>query len=216
MTKNNNKLSCYEPLPNEPKYLFARFIIYRDLGPARTYSKAVEKIKNQTESYFYEKNKNVTINALMKNAEKWFYTARCELYDADQLLQEIQDNKEKHHEINQILIVNFEAIIKYCNNLIKEIIDGPKKSNGENYSIMSIIKMLHDVTLILKNANEQLRLCCGLSTTNNDVNLEGLLDVKGLIDVNAEVIDNTSTIDEIKEIDKELAELYEPTNRTHD
>ena len=214
MSKKNN-LSCYEPLPNEPKYLFARFTTYRDLGPARTYKKAVETIKNHTDSQYYDRNKNVTPEALRKNAENWFYKARCELYDADQTMQEIQDNKEKYHEINQILILNFEAVIKYCNNLIKEIIEGPTKNNGEKYSIMSIIKMLHDVTLILKNANEQLRLCCGLSTTNNDVNFEGIMNMDGFIDIAAEITDETSTIDDLKEIDKTLAELYEPDNETN-
>ena len=77
--------------------------------------------------------------------------------------------------------------------------------------------MLHDVTLILKNANEQLRLCCGLSTTNNDINLDGLVNMNGYIDVNAEVVETKSTIELIKEVDEEFADLYgidKQTNNT--
>ena len=62
--------------------------------------------------------------------------------------------------------------------------------------------MIYEVTITLKIINEQIRLCYGYSTTNNDVKING--------EITTVEVESTDTLEMIREVDEELADLYEP------
>lgn len=205
MTKNNNKLSCYEPLPREPQTSFQKFIIYRDLPPhERSLTKAAEQIAMSKNEQNIKKIKS-SLDNLSSN---WCWVERCKIYDADKQLKLAKKKDGKFNELNDVLLDNVEGLIKYANNLLGEVIRGATKDNGEPYSLITRIKMSKDVSSLLKEAHELLCNLCGRPSTYTSFEFDGNLDV------NAEVVETKSTIELISEVDKEFADLYDNNNRT--
>ena len=166
--------------------MFNRFLVFRDLGPQRTLKKAYEKIiENPKLSQECRADEKFTFEAIKKNSQNWQWVARAELFDANNLLKQQTENEEKYKETTNELITQMNIIVKFLNNVLNSIFQGPTKVDGTPYALPTVIKMIKDVVEILKVCNEQIRLCCGYSTTNNDVN------VAGAIEVEAEVIDVT-------------------------
>ena len=166
--------------------MFKRFLVFRDLGPQRTLKKAYEKIiENPKLSQECRADEKFTFEAIKKNSQNWQWVARAELFDANNLLKQQKENEDKYKETTNELITQMNIIVKFLNNVLNSIFQGPTKVDGTPYALPTVIKMIKDVVEILKVCNEQIRLCCGYSTTNNDVN------VAGAIEVEAEVIDVT-------------------------
>ena len=125
------------------------------------------------------------------------------MHDTDKLTEQREKHKKEFEEINQVLIESFKLIIYSCKNRLEDLNDGiALKVNGEPYSLRSLILMTSDITLTLKTANEQIRLCYGLSTDNKNIKFDG--------EVNKKLNVTTNTLDMIKEVDEDLADLYEP------
>lgn len=207
MTKNNNKLSCYEPLPRESQDSFNKFIIYRDLQQHdRSVRKVTEILCNFGESGIFD---NKLFKSLQKLCTKWCWIERCKIYDADKQLKLAKKKDGKFNELNDVLLDNVEGLIKYANNLLGEVIRGATKDNGEPYSLITRIKMSKDVSSLLKEAHELLCNLCGRPSTYTSFEFDGNLDV------NAEVVETKSTIELISEVDPEFADLYDNNNRTN-
>ena len=203
MAKNNNKLSCYEPLPREPQDSYQKFTTYRDLPPhERSLTKAAATLTKDN-----QKQKKL-INSMKQLCVKWCWVERCKIYDADKQLKLARKKDGKFNELNDILLDNVEGLIKYANNLLGEVIKNPTKDNGEPYSLITRIKMSKDVSSLLKEAHELLCNLCGRPSTYTSFEFDGSLDV------NAEVVETKSTIELISEVDPEFADLYDNNNRT--
>ena len=69
------------------------------------------------------------------------------------------------------------SLIKYANNLLGQIIKNPKKDNGDEYSLMTKIKMTKDVSALLKEAHELLCNLCGRPSSYSSYEFDGLIDV---------------------------------------
>ena len=72
---------------------------------------------------------------------------------------------------------------------------------GEEYSLKTKTEMKRNLILNLKDLNEMFRLCSGLSTTNNDVNLSGFVEMQSKADI------NLNPFKEAEEYDDELDDL---------
>ena len=194
-----------KPMKGESAKMFARFQIYDNLPPhERNLQKVVDIInKNRQKSAKSKTTKKITYAAVEGSSTKWFWQERSQLHDIDKRLEQLEKDRTNFNKTNKQVIENLRDIINHCNKLIHEIMANPLKVNGEPYSLASKIKMLYEITNTLKIANEQTRLCYGYSTTNNDVKLNA--------DINTKIESkSTNTIEIIREVDKELADLYEP------
>jgi len=165
-----------KPMKGESAKMFARFQIYLKLAPEERSYRKVAEILNEKSNHKNSQNVNnrqkVTEETLRKNAEKWCWKIRAELYDADMRIQQMEKDKAEFNAITDEIIQSYKSIVTQCKNMVQEIAEKPYKTNGEPYSLASKIKMLYELGATLKVANEQVRLAYGYSTTNNDINID--------------------------------------------
>lgn len=197
-----------KPMKYESADSFQKFTIFDNISPdKRTIKKAAEislekeGMSNSDETYETLLKKRVS--AFENLSARWFWIERSLMHDTDKLTEQREKHKKEFEEINQVLIESFKLIIYSCKNRLEDLNDGiALKVNGEPYSLRSLILMTSDITLTLKTANEQIRLCYGLSTDNKHIAFEG--------EVNKKLTMTKNTLEKIKEVDEELADLYEP------
>ena len=168
-------LSCYEALPKEPQSSFNKFIIYRDLKPhTRSVRRVCEIICDYDKTGIFD---NKLYKSLQRLCTKWHWIERVKLYDADQQLKLAKKREDNFDEMSNVLLDNVEGLIKYANNLLGQIIKNPKKDNGDEYSLMTKIKMTKDVSALLKEAHELLCNLCGRPSSYSSYEFDGLIDV---------------------------------------
>lgn len=197
-----------KPMKYESADSFHKFTIFDDISPnERTIEKAAE-ISLEEEGVTksdedYETLLKKRTSSFTNLSARWFWIERSLIHDTDKLTEQRQKHKKEFEDVNQILIDSFKQVIHLCKNRLDALNDDiVLKANGQPYSIMSLIKMTYDITLTLKTANEQIRLCFGLSTDNKHIAFNG--------EVNKKLTVTKNTIDKIREVDEELADLYEP------
>lgn len=198
-----------KPMKGESSKVFKRFMIYRNLSPdVRTIEKTAdiilqdEGMKKSDENY--ESAHKKMVSSLGNSSSKWFWVARSLMYDNDLLIKEQLEHDKEFKEVNRELIDNFKEIIHYCNKQLNDLNNGVvKKSDGGDYSAMTLSKMVSDIAFTLKTSNEQIRLCFGRSTDNKHVNMDANVNttVSGKVDVDVK-------LDEMME----LADLMENMN----
>ena len=164
LVKKNKKdnLSCYEPFPREPTGSFEKFLFYRNLPDE-----------------FKKIHKSIQVLCT-----KWCWVDRCRLYDADRQLELAKKKDGKFDELSDVLLGNVEGLIKYANNLLKEVIENPVKVDGDEYSLASRIRMSKDVTSLLNSSHELLCNLCGRPSSYKNVEFKGEAEVKTGITVN--------------------------------
>ena len=164
-----------KPMKGESAKMFSRFQIYLKLAPEERSYRKVAEILNSTKYDDFEGNRKnrrkISVTTIENNAQKWCWKIRAELYDADRRIQQMEKDKEEFNAINDEIIKSYKSIVTQCKIMVQEIAEKPFKTNGEPYSLASKIKMLYELSVTLKVANEQVRLSYGYSTTNNDVKL---------------------------------------------
>lgn len=177
MVKNNKKdnLSCYEPFPREPTGSFEKFLFYRNL-PAheRSTRKVAEHYAiGKTSAEFKKIHKSIQVLCT-----KWCWVDRCRLYDADRQLELAKKKDGKFDELSDVLLGNVEGLIKYANNLLKEVIENPVKVDGDEYSLASRIQMSKDVTSLLNSSHELLCNLCGRPSSYKNFEFNGNASVE--------------------------------------
>ena len=172
MTKKNKKdgLSCYEPFPREQPNSFEKFLVYRDLpSHERSTRKVAEKFAiGKSASEFKKIHRNIE-----KLCTKWCWVERCKIYDAERHLELAKKKDGKFDELSDVMLSNVEGLIKYTNNLLKEVIKNPVKSDGDEYSLMSRIQMSKDVTSLLSSSHELLCNLCGRPSSYKNFEFNG-------------------------------------------
>lgn len=197
-----------KPMKGESAKSFHKFTIFDNISPnERTIEKTAEIILEQQgvtkndKNYQTELKKMIT--SLTNLSTRWFWIERSLMHDSDKLVEERNKHQKEFDEINITLIESFKLVIFSCKQRLEDMNNGLiVKSNGETYSPLSLVKMTYDITLTLKTANEQIRLCFGYSTDNKNIKFDG--------EVNKKLNVTTNTLDMIKEVDEDLADLYEP------
>lgn len=146
------------------------------------------------------------INSLKQLCSKWCWVERCKIYDADQQLKLAKKRETNFDELSGVLLDNVEGLIKYANNLLGEVIKNPVKENGEQYSLVTRIKMSKDVSSLLKEAHELLCNLCGRPSTYSSFEFDGL------IDVNATVMEEETEEEKLEKYAKYFKQLGPATN----
>lgn len=177
------QLSCYEPLPHEPAKSFNEFTGIRDRKPhKRTYRLVAEdnlKAKGIIKTHNnYNNELKKELNRLLKLSEKWRWQERFKLYDIDKQIELIKKRDDTFYGMNKALLDIVEGLIKYANNLLAELINGnATKKNGDEFSLGTKIKMLNEITSVIKTANELLCNLCGRPSDYKKVELDGDIGV---------------------------------------
>lgn len=186
-------MSCYKPFPREPQNSFEKFLVYRDLpSHERSTRKVAEKFAvGKSDSEFKKIHRNIE-----KLCTKWCWVDRCRLYDADRHLEVAKKKDSKFNELSDVMLDNVEGLIKYANNLLKEVIRNPVKVDGDEYSLGSRIRMSKDVTSLLNSSHELLCNLCGRPSNYDKV----IVDAKAKVEQDVKV---EKSLDEIKEENKE-------------
>lgn len=206
MTKK--KKTYDKPMKGESAKSFKKFKIYDNLPPERRSIEQVAELILEEEGVSksdsdYSTNIKKLISSLHNLSARWFWEIRSSLHDSDKLLKEAEEHEKEFKEVNATLIECFKMIISSCEKRLLTLTNGaPLKNDGNPYGVTTIVKMLYDITLTLKIANEQIRLCFGLPTDNTKVYHEA--------NVRTVAVDSTDTLEMIREVDEELADLYEP------
>ena len=181
MTEKKKDMSCYEPFPREPQNSFEKFLVYRDLpSHERSTRKVAEHYSvGKTPSEFKRIH-----GSMQKLCTKWHWVDRCRLYDADRQLELAKKKDGKFDELSDVLLGNVEGLIKYANNLLKEVIQNPVKVDGDEYSLASRIQMSKDVTSLLNSSHDLLCNLCGRPSSYKNVEFKGEAEVKSEVTVN--------------------------------
>lgn len=179
----NQNLSCYEPLPHEPAKSFNEFAQIRDRKPhKRTYRLVAEdtlKSKGLTKNdKNYNREIKKEISRLTSLSNKWRWQERFKLYDLDKQIELIKKRDDTFYGMNRTLLDIVEGLIKYANNLLAELINGNAvKKNGDEFSLGTKIKMLNEITSIIKTANELLCNLCGRPSEYAKLDINADVDI---------------------------------------
>lgn len=176
-----NGMSCYEPFPREPQNSFEKFLAYRDLPSHERSARKVAEQYSVGKSPAEFKKMHASIQRL---CTRWHWVDRCRLYDADRQLELAKKKEGKFNELTDVMLVNVEALIKYGNNLLNEVINKPVYGDGDEYSLSSRIQMSKDVTSLLNSSHELLCNLCGRPSSYKNVEFKGEAEVKTGITVN--------------------------------
>ena len=209
---NEQQLSCYEPLPHEPAKSFNEFTNIRDRKPhKRNYRIVAEDnlrakgVSKSQDNYNRELKKEY--NRIAKLSERWRWQERFKLYDLDKQIELIKKRDDVFYGMNKTLLDIVEGLIKYANNLLAELINGnATKKNGDEFSLGTKIKMLNEITSIIKTANELLCNLCGRPSDYKEINVNGALDI-GKKETDEEKMERAKEY--FKTIEKEMREETE-------
>lgn len=179
----NKQLSCYEPLPNEPAKSFNEFAQIRDRKPHKRTYRLVAEDNIQTKGIIkthknYNRELKKELNRILKLSEKWRWQERFKLYDLDKQIELMKKREYTFYGMNKTLLDIVEGLIKYANNLLAELINGNAvKKNGDEFSLGTKIKMLNEITSIIKTANELLCNLCGRPSEYAKLDINADVDI---------------------------------------
>ena len=172
--------------------------IYMDLPPKeRTISKTIEiyygVTKNDKE---YKKLLSQTTNL----SSRWLWKQCAEINDAEKRIEQLKLKAKHTEDVNELVLKIIEDELYNTKDMLKEV-NTAINIKGEEYSLKTKTEMKRNLILNLKDLNEMFRLCSGLSTTNNDVNLSGFIEMQSKADI------NLNPFKEAEEYDNELDDL---------
>ena len=172
--------------------------IYMDLPPKeRTISKTIEiyygVTKNDKE---YKKLLSQTTNL----SSRWLWKQCAEINDAEKRIEQLKLKAKHTEDVNELVLKIIEDELYNTKDMLKEV-NTAINIKGEEYSLKTKTEMKRNLILNLKDLNEMFILCSGLSTTNNDVNLSGFIEMQSKADI------NLNPFKEAEEYDDELDDL---------
>ena len=157
--------------------------IYMDLPPKeRSLPKTIEIYYGVTKS---NQNYNKLLSKTKALSARWLWKQCAEINDAEKRIEQLKKKAEHTDDVNELILKIIEDELYYTKDMLKEV-NTAINIKGEEYSLKTKTEMKRNLILNLKDLNEMFRLCSGLSTTNNDVNLKAFMEVdaKANIDLN--------------------------------
>lgn len=165
-------LTCYEPLDGESDNSFSKFVIYRDMDP---HERNVGSVASRLSELGDGRAVKAIESSLRNLASRYHWADRASLFDAEKQMQLIKYRDSKFYELNEVLLNNVTGLIKYANNLLRDIV-----ASEDSAGLDERIRMSKDVTSLLKDAHVLLCNICGRPSNYNKVdgNLAINADVK--------------------------------------
>ena len=157
--------------------------IYMDLPPKeRSLPKTIEIYYGVTKS---DREYNRLLSKTKNLSSRWLWKQCAELNDAEKRIEQLKLKAKHTEDVNELVLKIIEEELYNTKDMLQEV-NHAINIKGEEYSLKTKTEMKRNLILNLKDLNEMFRLCSGLSTTNNDVNLKAFLEVdaKANIDLN--------------------------------
>ena len=172
--------------------------IYMDLPPKeRSLPKTIEIYYGVTKS---DREYNRLLSKTKNLSARWLWEQCAEINDAEKRIEQLKKKAKHTEDVNEVILTIIENEIYKIKDMLEEV-NTATNLKGEAYSLKTKIEMKRNLILNLKDVNEMFRLCSGLSTTNNDVNLKAFLEVEAKADI------NLNPFKEAEEYDDELDDL---------
>ena len=172
--------------------------IYMDLPPKeRTLSKTIEIYYGVTKS---DQDYNKLLSKTKNLSARWLWKQCAEINDAEKRIEQLKLKAKHTEDVNELVLKIIEDELYNTKDMLKEV-NTAINIKGEEYSLKTKTEMKRNLILNLKDLNEMFRLCSGLSTTNNDVNLSGFIEMQSKADI------NLNPFKEAEEYDDELDDL---------
>ena len=162
-------------MKGESDKMHHRFEVFN--GPGQRDYKKTADILNDEMSEMSENgtpHRKVTVDALMKTAERWLWKERCALDDAKKILRDAEELDEDFREYNKKIIEILKKLIDFLDNKLDWIIH-----NEDDYATTTQINLLSNFMNILDKAIYNYRLSCGRSTDNKELTHQGELAISG-------------------------------------
>lgn len=185
-------------MKGEPAKSYELRLTYMDLPPKeRTLRKTIEVYYGVTKD---DKNYKKLLSQTTNLSSKWLWKQCAEINDAEKRIEQLKKKAEHTDDVNELILNIIEDELYYTKDMLKEV-NTAINIKGEEYSLKTKTEMKRNLILNLKDLNEMFRLCSGLSTTNNDVKLEGFIEMQSKADI------NLNPFKEAEEYDDELDDL---------
>lgn len=133
-------------------------------------------------------------------SSRWLWKQCAEINDAEKRIEQLKLKAKHTEDVNELVLKIIEDELYNTKDMLKEV-NTAINIKGEEYSLKTKTEMKRNLILNLKDLNEMFRLCSGLSTTNNDVNLSGFIEMQSKADI------NLNPFKEAEEYDDELDDL---------
>ena len=163
----------WERQKNESSKSFAWFCEYRDLGPARTLQKVVNKLaREQTKDDNGEKRVPIpTLTQLTNQSSKWGWTKRCQSYD-NYMDERVRLQKEEDYlELEARLVAIGEDFIDNLERNLQDLKFDDAKPTTISHSLKSSADAF-DKTV------KDIRLLFGRSTEIKDEKVDAVVDAE--------------------------------------
>ena len=168
-------------MKGEPAKSYELRLTYMDLPPKeRSIPSTVEKYYGVMKG---DENYEKLLSKTWNLSSRWLWKQCAELNDAEKRIEQLKKKAKHTEDINELILTIIENEIYKIKDMLEEV-NTATNLKGESYSLKTKIEMKRYLILNLKDVNEMFRLCSGLSTTNNDVNLKAFLEVEAKADIN--------------------------------
>jgi len=176
-----NKKPGIKRMKGEPAKSYELRLTYMDLPPKeRSIPATVEKYYNVSKVH---QNYNKLLSKTKKLSARWLWRQCAELNDAEKRVEQLKKKAKHTDDTNELILTIIENEIYNIKDMLEEV-NTATNLKGESYSLKTKIEMKRYLILNLKDVNEMFRLCAGLSTTNNDVNLKAVMEVEAKAEIN--------------------------------
>ena len=178
-----NKKPGIKRMKGEPVKSYELRLTYMNLPPKeRSIPSTVEKyygVMKDDENYKKLLSKTWNLSA------RWLWKQCAELKEEKKRIEQLKLKAKHTEDVNELVLEIIEEELYNTKDMLQEV-NHAINIKGEEYSLKTKTEMKRNLILNLKDLNEMFRLCSGLSTTNNDVNLKAFLEVdaKANIDLN--------------------------------
>ena len=149
----------------ESAKLHHRLMVFATVGE-QNYEKTAD-ILNEEMSEMSENDtphKPITVDALMKNAERRAWRERIELASAKQILAEAEEMDEQFRVFNKKIIKILEGLIEFIDKKLQRIY-----RNYDDYALTTQMNLLATAMNILDKAIYNYRLSMNRSTDNHEL-----------------------------------------------
>ena len=159
----------------ESDKMFHRLIVYSTTGE-QNYQKTADILnKEKAEKADNESpQKEITANAIQKNAKKWGWDERISLVEAKKILRDAEELDEEFRTYNKKIIKILKKLIDFLDEKLDSII-----ANVDEYASTTQMNLLINFMNILDKAIYNYRLSCGRSTDNKELKHQGELELSG-------------------------------------
>ena len=168
-------------MKGEPAKSYELRLTYMNLPPKeRSIPATVEKYYGVMKD---DENYKKLLSKTWNLSSRWLWKQCAELNDAEKRIEQLKKKAKHTDDTNELILTIIENEIYNIKDMLEEV-NTATNLKGESYSLKTKIEMKRYLILNLKDVNEMFRLCAGLSTTNNDVNLKAVMEVEAKAEIN--------------------------------